>query len=155
MEKKSKFNLRRVKINQFGLHYVYKDIEKQAKIMEDTYDLSKFQFMNSGKPLSANIKYRGKDSYVSVKFAMTKLFNNIVLELNQWIEGDCPFKEFLDQGKEGLHHIAIYSDDVQSIVDDFKKKGIEVLLEVKELGLDITYLDTEKSLGIILEIIRG
>ena len=45
----------------------------------------------------------------------------------------------------------IAPDDPNSLVDDFKKKGIEPLLEVEEIKA--TYLDTEKSLGIIIEII--
>ena len=148
MEKKSKLNLRRVKIVQFG--YVYKDIEKQAKIIEDLYDLPKFQYWNGGKPVSGTVKYRGKDSEISVKVAQNRLFN-IDIELIQWIDGECEYKEFLDQGKEGLHHIMIRPDDVQSTMDILKKKGVEVLLEVE--GLKATYLDTEESLGINLEII--
>lgn len=151
MENKSKLNLRRVKINQFGLHYVYKDIEKQAEIMEKMYNLRKFKYFNSGKPVNFKIKYRGKDSYISIKLAMNQLFNNIGIELIQWIDGECPYKEFLDQGKEGLHHIAIASDDARLVIDDFKKKGIEALLEI-EPPISATYLDTEESLGIIIEI---
>ena len=65
MEKKSKLNLRRVKIVQFG--YVYKDIEKQAEIMRSMYNLPRFRYWNAGKPISANVKHRGKDSNISVK----------------------------------------------------------------------------------------
>lgn len=149
MEKKSKLKLRRrAKIVQLG--YVYKDIEKQAKIIEDMYDLPKFQFWNGGKPVSGTVKYRGKDSEISVKVAQNRLFN-IDIELIQWIAGESAYKEFLDQGKEGLHHIQIRSDDVRSTLDILKKKGVEVLLEVE--GIKATYLDTEESLGINLEFL--
>lgn len=149
MEKTTKLNLRKTKIIQFG--YVYKDIDKQAEIMRTMYNVPKFRYWNSGNPVSGKVKYRGKDSYISVKVAQSRLFN-IDIELIQWIEGECPYKEFLDQGKEGLHHIMIATPDgAQSVVDGLKKKGIEVLLEVEELKA--TYLDTEKSLGIALEII--
>ena len=148
MEKKSKLNLRRVKIIQFG--YVYKDIEKQAEFMRNMYNLPRFRYWNSGKPVSGTVKHRGKDSEISVKVAQCRLFN-IDIEQIQWISGECTYKEFLDQGKEGLHHIMIDPDDPQSVIDDLKNKGVEVLLEVAELNA--IYLDTEKSLGIILEII--
>jgi len=45
----------------------------------------------------------------------------------------------------------IAPDDPQSVVDDLKKKGVEILLEVEELNA--IYLDTEESLGIAIEII--
>ena len=134
----------------YHLGYVYKDIEKQAKIMEAMYNLPKFRYWNSGKPVSGKVKHRGKDSNISVKVAQNRLFN-IDIELIQWIEGDCTYKEFLDQGKEGLHHIMLAPNDTQALLDYFKKKGIEPLLEVEEIKA--TYLDTEKSLGIIIEII--
>ena len=149
MEKKSKLKLRRrAKIVQLG--YIYKDIEKQAKIIEDMYDLPKFQYWNGGKPVGGTVKYRGKDSEISVKVAQNRLFN-IDIELIQWIAGECAYKEFLDQGKEGFHHIMIRPDDVQSTLEILKEKGVEVLLEVEEIKA--TYLDTEESLGINLEII--
>ena len=81
---------------------------------------------------------------------MGKLFN-IGIELIQWIEEESPYKEFLDQGKEGPHHIMIDPEDAQSVVDDLKKKGVEVLLEVEEIKA--IYLDTEESLGINIEIL--
>ena len=146
MEKKFKLNLRRANIVQIG--YIYKDIEKQAEIMEAMYNLPKFQYYRS---VRTKIKFRGKDSSYLAHIARNKLFN-IDIELIQWIEGDCPHKEFLEQGKEGLHHIAISPDDKESVIDDFKRKGIEVLMEWRLLELDGVYLDTEKSLGIILEI---
>lgn len=148
MEKTTKLNLRKTKIIQFG--YVYKDIDKQAEIMRTMYNVPRFRYWNSGKPVSGKVKYRGKDSEISVKVAQSRLFN-IDIELIQWISGDCPYKEFLDQGKEGLHHIMIDPEDAQSVVDDLKKKGVEVLLEVEEFKA--IYLDTEESLGINIEIL--
>ena len=143
-----KINFGSLKVDQLG--FVFKDIEKQAKIIEDMYDLPKFRYWNDGKPVSGTVKYRGKDSEVTVKVAQNRLFN-IDIELIQWIDGECAYKEFLDQGKEGLHHLMIRPDDVQSTMEILKEKGVEVLLEVE--GLKATYLDTEESLGINLEFI--
>jgi hypothetical protein len=51
----SELNLGNLKINQLG--YVYKDIKKQAKILEEKLGLPKFAYLEN-KPTKYN--YRGK-----------------------------------------------------------------------------------------------
>ena len=77
---------------------------------------------------------------------------NTQIELIQWIEGDCIYKEFLDQGREGFHHIAISVDDTISYINFFKQIKIEVLQSGRMAKLEYTYLDTEKTFGVIIEL---
>ena len=76
---------------------------------------------------------------------------NTQIELQQWKSGDSLFKEFLDQGKEGLHSVGAYVEDLQLYIDELKKKGIEVL-QSGQIGKQwFAYFDTEKTFGILLE----
>ena len=52
-------DLGKFKIDQLG--YVYKDIEKQAKLLETVYGFPKFAFLEKNDSL---YKYRGKDSII-------------------------------------------------------------------------------------------
>ena len=140
-----KIDFGNLKIDQLG--FVFKDIEKQAELMQNILGLPKFIFT---EPMSNTIQYRGKESQLTSQIAISRL-GITQIELIKWISGECSYKEFLDQGKEGLHHIMIDPDDPNSLVDDFKNKGVKVLLEVEEIKA--TYFDTEESLGINLEII--
>ena len=68
---------------------------------------------------------------------------NIQLELIQLIKGDCIFKEFIDSGREGLHHFGIYVEDVDKIVKEYIKRGYSVVHEGITAGVrKVTYIDT-------------
>ena len=139
-------NLGNLKIEQ--LSYVYKDVKKQAKIMEDLYGIPTFAQMEN--ITHENAIFRGKEVTITVDYAFSRLFNTQI-ELQQWKAGDSLFKEFLDQGKEGLHSVGAYVEDLQLYIDELKKKGIEVL-QSGQIGKQwFAYFDTEKTFGILLE----
>ncbi len=146
MSEKFGIDLRNLKIDQLG--YVYKDIEKQAKIMEQVFNMPKFTFL---PPSSQKIKYRGKDSEIVVKIAMSRFFN-LQIELIEWIEGDCIYKEFLDQGKEGLQHISLFVDDLDKYVNYLKDLGFEIAHEGNIGNRYFYYFDTNNVLGFMLEV---
>ena len=147
MAQNFEFNLGNLKVEQ--LSYVYKDIKKQAKIMEDLYGIPNFAQMENITHQDA--KYRGKEVTIVLDYAFSRLLN-VQIELQQWKSGDSLFKEFLDQGKEGLHSIGVYVEDLELYIDEFKRRGIEVLQTGQVGKQKFVYLDTEKTFGVLLEI---
>ncbi|MFX0077385.1 MAG: VOC family protein, partial [Candidatus Hermodarchaeota archaeon] len=109
--------------------------------------LSKFAFLEKNDSLCI---YRGKESIISTKLAISRIFN-VQIELIQHIEGECVFKEFLDSGREGLHHFGIYVDDLDSVVRGFTDKGYKIIHQRIIGKQKVAYIDTEKDLGILLE----
>ena len=133
----------------YHLGYVYKDIEKQIKLLESIDSDSKFMVIeNKDNP----IVYRGKESYWTIRIGAGQ-FSNLNFELIEWIDGDCPYKEFLEQGNEGFHHIAFLVDDVEHHANEFKKKGFNILLSCNVGPFDVVYIDSKKKFGLILEYI--
>ncbi len=142
----SELSLGDLKINQLG--YVYKDIKKQAKILEEKLGLPKFAFLEN-KP--TKYKYRGKESIVQTMIGFSRSLN-VQIELIQLIEGECIFKEFIDAGKEGLHHFGVYVDDVDTLIKTYKEKGYEVVHEGVTAGVQkIAYIDTYEDFGAYIE----
>ena len=146
MEEKFELDLENLKIEQ--LSYVYKDIKTQAKIMEELYGIPTFAQMENITHQDAT--FRGKEVTITLDYAFSRLLN-VQIELQQWKSGDCLYKEFIDQGKEGLHSIGIYVEDLHVFIDEFKKRGIEVLQTGKVGKQWFAYFDTEKTFGILLE----
>jgi len=147
MAQNFKFNLENLKIDQMS--FVYKDIKKQAKKMEQIYSVPTFAQMENITHQEAT--YRGKEVTIILDYAFSRLLN-IQIELQQWKSGDCLFKEFIDQGKEGLHSIGVYVEDLDAYIDEFKKRGIEVL-QTGQIGKQkFAYLDTKQTFGVLLEI---
>jgi hypothetical protein len=81
---------------------------------------------------------------------MSRLFNTQI-ELIQLIEGECIFKEFLDSGREGLHHFGIFVTNLDDYIKEFKKKGIDVVHAGQTGKQKVAYMDTEKTFGVFLE----
>ena len=80
---------------------------------------------------------------------------NIQIELIQVIKGKTIHSKFLEEKGEGIHHLGFFVKDVEKELDRLKKEGIEVLERGEVLGVaKFAYLDTEKTLGFILELIQ-
>ena len=141
-----KIDLRNFKVDQLG--FVFKDIEKHAKILENLFNIPKFTFL---PPFSNMVKLRGKEISTTTKIGFSRNFNTQI-ELIQPIEGESLYKEFVDQGREGLHHISLFIEDLQLYIDQFQRFGYEVIYS-GQIGKRVwAYLDTEKDLGLILEL---
>ena len=138
-------------LNVFQLGYVYKDIEKQAKIMESVFGVSKFTMVG---PLILRINYRREKAKITVRAAFAQ-YSETQLELIQLIEGDSIYKEFLDQGREGFHHVLYKVDDLKAVINKYKENGIEVIQSGRIMSSSYAYMDTEKKLGIIIEFAKG
>ena len=143
---KIEIDFKNLKVEQLG--FVYKDIEKQAKIFEKLFNMPKFAILPEATQV---VKYRGKDSKVNTKLAFSRQFNTQI-ELIQHIEGESIYKEFLDQGREGHHHISLFIEDIDSYIEYFEKRGIEMIYS-GSIGKQFwAYFDTEDSLGMLLEV---
>lgn len=141
-----KIDLGNLKVDQLG--FVFKDIEKHAKILENLFNIPKFTFF---PPFSNMVKLRGKEISTTTKIGFSRNFNTQI-ELIQPIEGESLYKEFVDQGREGLHHISLFIEDLQLYIDQFQRFGYEVIYS-GQIGKRVwAYLDTEKDLGLILEL---
>jgi len=141
-----KINLGNLKVDQLG--FVYKDIEKQAKIFESLFNVPKFALIPEFNNV---VKYRGKDSNVRTKICISRQFD-IQFELTEHIEGDCLYKEFLDQGREGIHHISLFVDELEPYIEYFKGKGYDVVYSGSIGKQNWVYFDTEETLGMFFEI---
>ena len=134
------------------LSYVFKDIKHQAQLLELLFDMPKFTFYEY---VNAPIIYRDKKTRISLKCGRSKWFNSYSIELIQLVEGKYNlFYDFLSQGREGLHHIDVLVQNYEEYLDFFKQKGISVLQKGKSIQR-WAFLDTEKSLGIIVELVEG
>lgn len=126
--------------------YVVNDVEDASKRMAECIGAGPFVFILDYSPAKAT--YEGKD----VK---------VVLDQSYGAYGDVQIEliKVPDQGdktifgKTGFHHFAIWVDDVEEAVNDFKKAGFDVALRMEsDSGLVITFIDCTELLGHYVEI---
>jgi hypothetical protein len=94
----------------------------------------------------------GSDMEMSVAVANS---GDIQIELIQQ-RNDAPsvYRDFLDAGREGMQHIAYWTDDFQALYDKALSLGYKVAQE-GSIGGDqgrFAYLDTEHDQGTVIEI---
>lgn len=148
MTEEKKPLLNELKVDQLG--YVYKDVEKQAGILESLYGLPKITFFEFH---DQEITYRGKNSINSIKLGVTQYFN-VNIELIQPLGGQNVYQDFIDEGREGLHHIGVYVDDLDASIENFKEKGINPLQVGQIVKMHYAYMDTEPTFGVIIELLK-
>ena len=145
---KLNMNFGQLKVSQLG--FVFKNIEEQGKLMEKIYGLTKFAFLPVVK---VPTQYKGNDSLLTGKLGFSQL-GDTQIELIEWTEGNCPYKDFLDQGREGFHHVGLYVDDIEPHLSEFERKEIGILFSGAIGKGKFAYMDTEKTFGMILEFIQ-
>ncbi|MGQ9623873.1 MAG: VOC family protein [Candidatus Bathycorpusculaceae bacterium] len=128
------------KVDQIGV--VVRDVEKTAKFYEK---------LLKQEPLPP-IEF--ETGNVKLKIIFFQL-GEVQLELIQVLEGKNIHTKFLKERGEGLHHLGFFVKDLEEELSALKKEGIEVLWRGEALGVTkFAYLDTEKALGIALELIQ-
>ena len=142
----SNINLGEYKIIQLG--YIYKDIKKQANLLETRLGIPKFAYFDN--KFQGTYKYRGRDTKYWNRIALSKGVG-IQIELIQLIEGDCIFREFINAGREGLHHYGIFVKEMAPIREQFLDKGFEIVHEGTTGVVNVLYFDTLDLLGVYLE----
>jgi methylmalonyl-CoA/ethylmalonyl-CoA epimerase len=77
------------------------------------------------------------------------------MELIQVLEGETIHSKFLEKKGEGIHHLGFIVEDIEEELVRLDRGGIKVLEKGIVLEMvKFVYLDTEKILGVILELIQ-
>jgi methylmalonyl-CoA/ethylmalonyl-CoA epimerase len=112
-------------------------------------------YTNSAPPLRCI--YHGHPANYKVRVAIARS-DQVQMELIQYIEGDSIHRDFLASGREGIEHVGVFVPDLTQALKPYLEKGIGILQQGAGLGMTgdggYAYLDTEKMIGTILELIQ-
>lgn len=144
--------------------FVLKEINQVCVVVEDLkgsmerywklFGLGPWSVYTFAPPELTDMIVRGKPETYSMKIGLTNI-GPLMFELIQPLEGESIYKEFLEKKGEGLHHIASFKlDDVEEAIEYLKKQGISVLQSGRWHGSYFAYMDTEKTLGMVVELVK-
>lgn len=138
----------------FQIGVVVRDIDEAVDYYSSTFGLGPFRTMVVERHGAI---VRGKPADYKVKLAFAQM-GDIEFELVQILEGETIQSEFLRKKGEGLHHIAFIVDDLEAEIAKWGKKGIRVLQRSKPPATPVeggyAYMDTEKTGGVIFELVQ-
>jgi len=139
------------KFDQIGI--VVRNIEKSAELYRSLFN---FKGNINIVEQSATVNCRGVDGTYKMKKIMQH-FGDKQFEIVEIIDAEGPnlYSEFLDEGREGLHHLGIYIKNGKELIEQFKNKFNVEVAQVGKLGkLTFTYLDTKDILGYYIEFLE-
>ncbi|MDP6182654.1 MAG: VOC family protein [Gammaproteobacteria bacterium] len=132
------------------LAYVVKDLDAALKYWVDVLKVGPF-FLFEHCPLE-NQRYRGEPSDVDVTLA---LGNSGALQIELIVQNnDAPsvYKEFVDAGREGVHHFGLMPTDYAATCAQYRALGHEAAFECEIGGAPLVYFDTVETTGHFIEL---
>jgi methylmalonyl-CoA/ethylmalonyl-CoA epimerase len=142
------------KTMQIGI--VVPDVQIAVRAYEELYGIGGWQVMEVGSENTEDVRLHGQPVEWKSKIAVT-MVGSVMWELIQpKSEGDL-FGRFLAErgGVGGVHHIAVATPDYRRVVKDHAERGGVPILSGTFSGVEVQYLDTERDLGVILEVFSG
>jgi catechol 2,3-dioxygenase-like lactoylglutathione lyase family enzyme len=124
---------------------IVKDIDKVIEFYTSTFGIGPW-VIKEGE--YRDLKVRDKFYACKTKVAFVQ-FGPIELELFQVKEGRSLHSEFLDKGREGVHHFGfkVTHQEKERIISDLGKEGINVVQAATRPNVSYAFLDTEKMGG--------
>lgn len=118
--------------------FVVRDMEASIAFYEPMF--GPFSMMDPG-PMT--YEYRGVEEECDMRLAFGKS-GEVEIELIQWVRGGCPHKEFIDAGREGMHHLRFRIDDLDAKVAEAEVIGYKAIWRKRYgEGLAVAYLERE------------
>ena len=115
------------------------DVEESAKIYQQALGVDDIEF--------ETVESEG------VKVAILHL-ENARVELMQPTNNDSPIKKFLDKKGQGLHHMALDTDNIEGEVERMEGCGIQFLGKIRSgsAGTKVTFIHPKSLHGVLAEL---
>jgi len=123
-------------INQIG--FVVKDLNSSIKLYEPMF--GEFRTLDA---FDQEWDYRGRQEISSIKLAFAQ-YNDLEVELIEWVSGETPHKEFIDAGREGMHHLRFIVENLEQKMQEAEAFGYRsVWYKRFGKGLAAAYLERD------------
>tara|TARA_Y100000590_G_C15331700_1_gene867935 strand:+ start:282 stop:677 length:396 start_codon:yes stop_codon:yes gene_type:complete len=115
------------------------DVEASAKIYQEALGIDKIEF--------ETVESEG------VKVAIIPMENGRI-ELMQPTNDESPIKKFLDKKGQGLHHMALETDNIEGEVERMEGCGVQFLGKVRpgSAGTKVTFIHPKSLEGVLAEL---
>jgi hypothetical protein len=130
---------------------VVSNIEVSMKHLYEDFGIGPWDVYEYGPHNIRESIYRGKPNTQRYALAVTWQ-GQLQFELMQPLDGYSIYNEFIEKHGEGLQHIKLYYRDCAKALQEFKKKGYEVIQSGKIGDDEFYYLESISQVGMTVEI---
>ena len=136
---------------QLGI--VVRDLEATVRRYVDDYGISPWRFAQIDLGEANNYREHGQPAERSNRIAVATV-GRVMWELIEPLDEDGIYARFLAEKGEGIHHVAVATPNFDETVARAEREN-KVILSCEFSGVDIAYLDTQRDLGVVLEVFSG
>jgi catechol 2,3-dioxygenase-like lactoylglutathione lyase family enzyme len=133
-------------IDQVG--YVVRDLEETLARYEPLFG----PFKRLDSPMKG-VLYRGVPTDVHLRLAFGSA-GSVEIEFIEVVSGSSPHSEFLESGREGIHHVRSRVDDCDRTLAALEEEGFEPILYADMGFAKFAYLEQPCRDGVIVELLE-
>ena len=77
------------------------------------------------------------------------------IELLEAIDENSPIAKFIEKRGEGIHHICFFVDDIESVLNELKSKGVRLIDQEPRLGAynaKVAFIHPKSLNGVLVEL---
>jgi methylmalonyl-CoA/ethylmalonyl-CoA epimerase len=160
MEKDKMQAMEKLPFLQSGIAQVAMLVENLDQTVEaywKHFGIGPWHFYTYGRPLVKKMSYYGRPVEYKMRVALG-YFGPMRVELIEAKEGETIYADFIKEHGYGFHHLGLLVEDMQSALSQAKEAGFDMIMDGSGFGPDgdghYAYLDTEKEIGVTLELIQ-
>jgi catechol 2,3-dioxygenase-like lactoylglutathione lyase family enzyme len=140
-------------VTQIGI--LVNDIEKTTQKYADFLGVKNPGYIVTNVYEETRTEFRGKPSPARAKLAFFKVGENLSIELIEPDREPSTWRESLDKNGEGAHHIAFVIDGMKEKIMTLEKNKMPLLQKGEYKGGRYAYMDCEKDLKVIDELLEN
>ena len=134
---------------QIGI--VVRDLDATVRRYVDDYGIGPWEFFDVTPENATDLHEHGRARISATRCATTKI-GSVWWELFQPLDEDGIFARFLKEKGEGVHHIAVKAPNYEGTLAEQTEP---LPLTGSFMGVQVSYLPTDRSLGVLLEVFSG
>jgi methylmalonyl-CoA epimerase len=133
------------------------NLEDAVESYWQQFGISDWHFYTYGKPLVRKMSYYGEPTEYKMRVALSYL-GPMRIELIEPLEGDTVYADYIAEHGYGVHHFGVLVDNMEEAIAQAEDAGVPMIMDGSGFGLDgdghYAYLDTERTLGVTIELIE-
>ncbi|WP_198084567.1 VOC family protein [Variovorax sp. E3] len=133
--------------------FVVPDLDESLRFWTDVLKVGPFVVIENAMS-DRHFIHRGQQSKIDISLAFSYVGETQIEVIAQTNDGASPYKEFLDSGRQGLHHVAFWPEDTEGACKALQQSGFDEVCSARALdgGGKVVYFSGPDHLGVMLEI---
>jgi catechol 2,3-dioxygenase-like lactoylglutathione lyase family enzyme len=140
----------------FQIAFVVPELEPALERYSRMLGVESWRCYTFGSHLHRTAEYRGRPNEFSSGLALSDGVPQF--ELVEPREGSSTHRDWLAEGRTGVHHLGVVVDSMERAVETMEQAGFPVVQYGAGFGLDgdgsYAYFDTVDALGLLLEAVE-